>query len=321
VTARLLVGDDESILRHAVSDIVHELVGDEDRAFAVDELDGEEYEVGAVVDAAQTPPFLTSKRVVVARGLGRFGVDELAPLLAYLADPLDTTELVLVGGGGRLAKALTDAVKTTPGGVVRDTSPPTRPRERSTWIDEAAAEAGVTLASGAVAVIAERLGEDVGRLDGILRTLASTYGDGRRLSDADVEPFLGEAGGIPPWDLTDSIDAGRTADALSLLARMTGAGGRHPLQVMAILHGHYVRLARLDGVDASSEAEAASALGIKPGFPARKAVQQYRRLGGGAVQRAIELLAAADLDLRGAKDLDDDVVMEVLVARLSRLAR
>ncbi len=102
---------------------------------------------------------------------------------------------------------------------------------------------------------------------------------------------------------------------------MMGAGGRHPLQVMAILHGHYTKLARFDGADAGSEAAAAAVLGIKPGYPARKALQQYQRLGGSGVQRAIELLAAADLDLRGARELPDDLVMEVLVARLSRLRR
>ena len=90
---------------------------------------------------------------------------------------------------------------------------------------------------------------------------------------------------------------------------------------MAILHGHYGRLARLDGADARREAQAAEVLGIKPGFPAKKALTQYRRLGGDGVRRAIDLLAGADLDLRGAKDLDDDVVMEILVARLSRLRR
>jgi DNA polymerase-3 subunit delta len=88
---------------------------------------------------------------------------------------------------------------------------------------------------------------------------------------------------------------------------------------MAVLHGHYTKLARLDGVDARSEQDAAAAMGIKPGFPAKKALANYRRLGGGGVQRAIQLLADADLDLRGDTDLGDDVVMEVLVARLARL--
>jgi DNA polymerase-3 subunit delta len=38
------------------------------------------------------------------------------------------------------------------------------------------------------------------------------------------------------------------------------------------------------------------------------------------VRRAIDLLARADLDLRGETDLPAELVMEVLVARLSRLA-
>jgi DNA polymerase-3 subunit delta len=257
---------------------------------------------------------------VVARDMGRFSADELAPLVAYLADPLPTTELVLVGGGGRLAKALTDAVKKS-GGSTRSTDPPSRARDRQSWVGDHAAAAGVKLAPPAAALVAERLGEDVGRLEGLLATLAATFGGSRQLRPDDVAPFIGEAGGVPPWDLTDAIDAGNTATALSVLGRMSGPGGRHPLQLMAILHGHYGRLARLDGVAVGSEAQAADVLGIKPGFPAKKALTQYRRLGGDGVRRAIELLAGADLDLRGRRDLDDDVVMEVLVARLSRLRR
>ncbi len=316
----LLVGDDESLLRAAVSDLVHRLIGDGDRSLMVDEFDGDEYEVGAVVDAAQTMPFLTDRRVVVARGIGRFTADEVEPLVGYLGDPLDTTDLVLVGGGGRVPKALNDAAKRA-GAELLNASAPSRPRDRQTWIGEQAADAGVRLTGAAAALLAEHLGEDAGRVDGILATLAATYGPGKALTPAEVEPFVGEGGGVPPWDLTDAIDAGDTAKALGLLARMTGAGGRHPLQLMAILHNHYARLARLDGADVRSEDDAAAALGVKPGFPARKALQQYRRLNGAGVQRAITLLAAADLDLRGAKDLDDDVVMEVLVARLSRLRR
>jgi len=320
MAVHLLTGDDESILRGAVSDLVHELVGDGDRSSMVDEFDGDDVAVRAIVDSAQTPPFLTERRVVVARDMGRFSADELAPLVAYLADPLPTTELVLVGGGGRLAKALTDAVKKS-GGSTRSTDPPSRARDRQSWVGDHAAAAGVKLAPPAAALVAERLGEDVGRLEGLLATLAATFGGSRQLRPDDVAPFIGEAGGVPPWDLTDAIDAGNTATALSVLGRMSGPGGRHPLQLMAILHGHYGRLARLDGVAVGSEAQAADVLGIKPGFPAKKALTQYRRLGGDGVRRAIELLAGADLDLRGRRDLDHDVVMEVLVARLSRLRR
>jgi len=271
-----------------------------------------------VVDAAQTPPFLTESRVVVARGVGRFGAEELAPLVAYVADPLPSTELVLVAGGGRLAKSLVDAVKKNGGDVV-DTVPPTRARERSGWFEDQVTAAGLRLDQQALNLLASWLGEDAGRVQGILETLESAYGDSRILKVADVEPFLGEAGGVPPWDLTDALDRGDTTKALLLLHRMMRAGERHPLQVMAILHNHYTKLLTLDGADAGDEASVAAVLGIKPGFPARKALDQYRKLGNSGVVRAIALLAQADLDLRGAKEWPDELVMEVLVARLSRL--
>ena len=102
MAAHLLTGDDESLVRAAASDVVHQLVGDEDRAFAVVEFDADDYDLAAVVDAAQTPPFLTERRVVVARDVGRFTADQVAPLISVVTDLLPTTELVLVSGGGRV---------------------------------------------------------------------------------------------------------------------------------------------------------------------------------------------------------------------------
>ncbi len=315
----LLTGDDESILRTKAHDLIHQLLGDGDRSLMVDEFDSDEYELREVADAAQTMPFLTDRRIVVARGVGRFTTDDLTPLLNYLDNPLDTTELILVAGGGRLAKKLNDAVKAG-GGHITNTSPPNRAKDRQQWVKVEAEGHGLRIDGAAAARLADQLGEDAGRLEGILGVLRSAYGEGVRIGIADVEPFLGDAGGVPPWDFTDAIDAGKTTQALTLLARMIHGGERHPLQIMAILHNHYGRLARLDGADARNEQEAAEAIGIKPGFPAKKALGNYRRLGGDGVKRAVQLLARADLDLRGDTDLDDELVIEVLVARLSRLA-
>jgi len=319
MTTHLLTGDDESILRNAVVELIDQLVGDGDRSLMVDEFDGDDYELRAVVDAAQTSPFLSEKRVVIARGVGRFLTDEVAPLVAYVGNPLETTDLVLVAGAGKVAKKLADAVKAN--GQVTNTSPPTRAKDLQAWVSDHISTAGLRVKPDAAAQLAQWLGEDVGRLDGILATLRSTYGTDHVVTMADVQPFLGDAGGVPPWDFTDAIDAGNTTKALTLLARMTNGGGRHPLQVMSVLHNHYVGIAKLDGVDARNEQDAMAATGIRSPYPAKKALQNYQRLGGASTRRAVELLAQADLDLRGARDLDPDVVMDVLVARLSKLRR
>lgn len=317
MAVHLVTGDDESLVLSAVGELLDSLVGEGDRALMVDDFDGPEYELLAVLDAAQTPPFLSERRVVVVRGVGRFDSDEVVPLVAYLQDPMPSTDLVLVGGGGRIPKVLTDTVKKT--GTVRDATPPSRGQDRMKWFDSQVRESGLKLEEGALRTLAEWLGEDAGRLQGILEVLKATYGEGHTLRADDVMPFLGDAGGVPPWDLTDAIDRGDTTKALRLLQRMMRAGERHPLQVMSILHGHYAKLLTLDGADVRDEASAAAVLGIKPGFPAKKLLDQHRKLGSSATAKAVALLAQADLDLRGAKDWPEELVMEVLVARLSRL--
>ena len=93
------------------------------------------------------------------------------------------------------------------------------------------------------------LGDDPQRLVGVLGTLVGSFETGTRLGVADVEPFLGEAGGVPPWELTDALDKGDIATALSKLHRMTAGGGRHGLQIMATLQNHYGRMLMLDGAE------------------------------------------------------------------------
>ena len=252
MTTYVLSGDDESVLRTAVRELLNELVGDNDSSMMVDEFDDAEFSMQSVVDAAHTPPFLTDRRVVVARNVGRFNLADLSPLISFLENPLDSTDVVLVGGGGAISKKLLDAVKAG-GGEVRSTSVAPRGKDRALWVRSRAAAKGVDLDDRVVARLVDWMGENSGALDGILDTIASSHNAKTRVRVEEVEPLLGEAGGVPPWDLTDAIDRGDAAKAISLLHRMVQGGGRHPLQVMAILHGHYAKMSMLDGSGANSQ--------------------------------------------------------------------
>jgi DNA polymerase-3 subunit delta len=177
----------------------------------------------------------------------------------------------------------------------------------------------VRLDARAAHLVGEHLGGDLSRLQGLLEALAAAYGDGAAIDIELVAPFLGEAGAVQPWDLTDALNAGDTPGALESLHRLMGAGGYHPLQVMAVLHRHYQAMLRLDGSGVTTAEEAAARLGMRSTFPARKALEQGRRLGPAQLGRAVTLLAEADLDVRGRSGLPEQLVLEVLVGRLSRL--
>ena len=260
----LVKGDDEVLLRDAAHRVVHALAGDLDPGLAIEEVgrdrfappDASDTTIVPLIDAAQTPPFLTDRRVVVGRDIEMFTkAAQVAPLVGYLADPLPTTSLVLVWSGGRIPKALTDAVAAS-GGVVVDTSPG---RKLAGWVDEQVAASGLRLDRAATERVAHWLGDDPQRLVGVLATLVGAFGESARLGVDDVEPFLGEAGGVPPWELTDAIDKGDIRDvARQAPPHDRAAAGRHALQIMATLQTHYGRMLCLDGADVAGEKEAAA---------------------------------------------------------------
>jgi DNA polymerase III subunit delta len=331
-TVHLVKGDDPILVGDEVRRIVTELVGGGDRSLMVEELDEARYltddgaNISPLVDAAQTPPFLTERRIVVGRHLARFTTAEsVAPLVAYLDDPLPTSSLVLVWdkgpkftGRASVPKSLTEALKRA-GAVTVTTDVPANAKGRDAWFKEHLATSSVHLDGKAQKHLSDRLGEDVSRLGAILEVLESTYGPGAKLTIADLEPFLGEAGGVPPWELTDAIATGDIATAIDRLHRMLGGGERHALQILATLHRHVAGLLALDGAQVRSREDAAALAGMAP-FPAEKLQKLARRLGSDRIADQLLLVAEADLDLKGAKEWPDELVLEVLVARLARLS-
>jgi DNA polymerase-3 subunit delta len=296
------------------------LVGDRDQSLVVEEAGGpagDDINVGAVVDACLTPPFLIDRRIVVVRDAGRLLTADVPRLVEVVENPMPATILILVSGGGTIPAPLVKAV--TAAGHVIDVSTG-RPSDRKTWLSEFLRSAPVKLDGPAVVLLGQHVGEDLGRVEGLLGALAAAYGEGARLTADDVAPYLGEAGNVPRYELTDAIDRGEVATALAVLHRMQEAGGLAAIQVLTTLNGHFSNMLALDGANISGEREAAAVLGI-PAFPAKKALEQSRRLGSARIAQGINWLARADLDVKGESGLPTEVVVEILVARLARQTR
>ncbi len=335
MSAYLVNGADPVLRDDAATALVSELLGDADRGLAVEDFtvpgrgegedpgaEGRDSVLGAVLNAASSPPFMTERRIVVVREVGALRAADVGPLLAYLDDPLPTTELVLVAGGGKTPDALEKRVSS-----VGTVTGPAAERSADVLSAELAA-IGLSLTSEARDAIRAHVGDDAGLLPGIVATLHGVYGDRADPLDlGDVEPYLGEAGSIPSWDLTNAIERGDVAGALATVRRLLVVTSPrqprplHPLQVTAMLHGYYRRLLLLDDPAVRTSEDAAAALGGRTspraaGFRLRQA----RALGTDGLRRAFDLLARADIDVKGARAIPEDVAIELLVARLAALA-
>jgi DNA polymerase III subunit delta len=316
----LIKGSDASLVAQAVRTVLNDVVGDRDHALVVEEIGGapgDEVNVGAVVDACMTPPFLVDQRVVVLRDAGRLLTADVPRLIEAIDHPLPTTVLIVVAGGGVVPAPLVKAI--TKVGQVIDTSV-SKAGDRKAWMHDHLRQGPVKLEPQAAQLLATHVGEDLSRVEGLLAALSAAYGEGARISIEDLEPYLGEAGNVPRYELTEAISRGEAAKALGVLHRMFDAGGLSAVEVMGTMNRHYGQLLALDGASASGEREAAELLAVAP-FVAKKALDQSRRLGSARIAQAITLLADADLDVKGGSGLPPELVIEIVVARLARQTR
>ncbi|HEX5586691.1 MAG TPA: hypothetical protein VFZ17_05245 [Acidimicrobiia bacterium] len=345
-SAYLVRGSDPLLRDRALDALVVELLGDDDRSLALEEFtvpgragagrdEGEsassappggaearEAVVGAILNAATSPPFMTASRVVVVRDAGGLVASDVDALARYLDEPLDTTVLVFVAGGGTMPTALTKKLSSV-GAVER------APESEKTGevLKSTAHAAGVLLTGDAAQLIASHLADDAGRVVALVDVLATARDQGTKLGIDDVMPYLGDEGAVPSYQLTNAIEEGDDARALEILHRLLTVTSAqqpkpmHPLQLMGTLLAYYRRVLRLDDPSIRSATDAVEVLGgrIKE-YPARKALSASRALGTDGIREAFDALARADLDLKGARGIPPDAVMEVLVVRLARLS-
>jgi DNA polymerase-3 subunit delta len=336
----LVKGTDPALRERVLDELVAELLGDDDPTLALEEItipgratvgddpeapsgaEGRDAAVAAVLHAAGSPPFMTEHRVVVVRDVGALAAGDVDGIVRYLDDPLDTTILVFVAGGGTMPPALTKKLK----GVKAEERAPESEKTDKVLI-AAAHAAGVLLAPDAAQLISSHLGDDAGRVATLVDVLAAAFPSGTSVTADAVRPYLGEAGAVPSYQLTNAIESGDAAAALETLHRLLTVSSpqqpkpMHPLQIMGLLNGYYRRILRLDDPSVRSAADAVVALGGKvKEYPARKALGQARALGSSGIRQAFDALFQADLDLKGARGIPEQAVMEVLVVRLARLA-
>jgi len=327
----VVVGTDATMVYDALHNVVASALGDLDPSFALQDFTAKDVTssgavsvASQVMEALNTPPFLVERRVVVVRDAQSLVAEEVAQILQWMNDPAPDTVLV-IGVVGTKANKLVKAA-----GEVVEVNVGTRSQDRVAFVEAKLAEYRVTIDRATAQRISDKVGDDIARVDSLARSLQSIYGSAP-LNFTHVEPYLGDAGDVPEWDLTDAIDNGDATKAIVVARRMLDSKGRAGLQIVNMLQRHYLRMARLEGSGVRGDDEAAALLGINR-YPAGKALRVSQRIGAERISAAVHMIANADVDLKGGvsyggRDLNTDLdvteltVIEVLVARLAKMTQ
>src|SRR5690606_713836 len=142
----------------------------------------------------------------------------------------------------------------------------------------------------------------------------------------DVGRYLGESGNVAIYELANEITSGSTRRALEIISRMlhstssANAKPMHPLQIIALLAGHFRKLGTLDDPSISNQADAHAALGGKGNpYGAKKSWEQARRLGSDTIRSCIDIIGTTDVMIKGANALDGAIAVELMAITLCDL--
>jgi DNA polymerase-3 subunit delta len=195
-------------------------------------LEAREAGAEGIVRAAETLPWGTPRRLVVARGVEGLGPKQAEPLVEYVRAPNPSTVLVLtvpqpLAPSHWLLKAV------AAGGVVE--IPQLTGRALASWLRSRASDDGVELEEEAAQLLITLVGDDPAALAGEAGKAALAGGpENRRVGAAEVRAVVGEHRSHEVFELTRAVERRDAAAALSLLERLLAAG-EEPLRLLAIL--------------------------------------------------------------------------------------
>jgi DNA polymerase-3 subunit delta len=285
-----------------------------------------------VIAACNVVPFLSEKRMVIARGLLSAGgrsrrtsraraapaskdtpaITPAEELAAYVPQLPETTHLVLVEDDPATAQPLLAA---QPDAVKRDFAP-MRDDALPAWVGERAKKHHVRISGQATRELVQLAGTDLRGLDRELEKLATYIDQGASIEVDDVRTLV--AGTAPSiFELQDAIAERRPAAALAATRGRLNHGD-DPAEILAQAAALVRRLMVVKELKAQGQSVARQApsygLSSSP-YLLQKLERQASKLSAADLERAFLSLHQADLAIKTGL-CDPDLAIELAVAEI-----
>jgi DNA polymerase-3 subunit delta len=290
----LIYGSEGLLLERAEKRLRDRLAAVADLDFNLETFDGAQASADDIINAANTMPFMSDRRLVIVRDVDRLDAADLEQLAAYARDPAPYTCLVLAATKVAKNTKLYRAVAAS--GVAFEYPAPRR-SEYAAEVARLMRERGHSIGLAAAQRLVDVVGRDLRRLDSEVEKLASFVDATNEVTEADVIAVASESGDPSVFELTDAVGERDAVRALRLLRRLLTA--ETPFGVLAMLTRHVRALASaraLAGRGVAPEAMAPE-IGMPP-WQARSVARQAERYTPAELSTALRGLAAAEEEMK-----------------------
>ncbi|MDP9175945.1 MAG: DNA polymerase III subunit delta [Planctomycetota bacterium] len=300
-----LVGGDSLLQQEALSLILLQLSPEAQRVDA----DGQTAELAQILDELRSFALFGTGKVVVIRNADEFVSRFRSQMEEYVSSPSDSAVLILrlssLPSNQRIYKAVAKV------GKIESCEPP---KDLVRWIMQRAVTHNVSISHDAAGLLAELIGNDMGRLHNELAKLALGARNGKITAD-DVAGSVAFQRERQMWDLTNALACGNLSQAITrwrqLVQSDSSAEFRAVTWLAIWLENVRKALAMLKaGQNASTIGQT---LRIWPRDLQQQFVDTVGAMGDRGLRDAVDLLAEIDYQTKtGVGDAADNVERFIL---------
>jgi len=313
----LLYGQESYFIEEGLRAILKATVLPENRDFNLTRFHGRDFKAFEVVEQARTFPVFAERRLVIIKNVDEASADQLEGLLAYVADPVAETVLVLTAEKIDARRKLFQVFKKS-GTVIEFKK--IYDNQLPSFVRELAKSFHITLTGEGLKLFCKRVGTNLVEVRGELEKLVGYLGERDLADEQDVAAIVSDTRIESVFELTDALGLGDRSTALLLLDRLL-AEGQAPLMILSMMTRHFRQMWKVRELTAQRvpQNELPKRVGVSPYF-LKGLTQQANRFDNRHFRQAFDIFLATDLALKSSGS-EPKMHLEKLVFDIAAMGR
>ncbi len=271
----------------------------------------------AIMDAAETLPFLNEKRLVTVRNSEFFQKggrkEEGEKLKAFLADLPETVCLLFIEEKAEKTNGLYKAVAKY--GQAVEFKKPTE-KDLGTWIKKRCKENGMEMSEGVLNLFLQTVDHDMENIDGELQKLMAYKGEEKEIKAEDIRAVCTVSLEARVFDLVRAVAEKRPEKAVQIYRTLLSMK-ESPYMVLSLITRQFRLI--LETMLLSQSGMTNDAIGARleiQDFAVKEYLRQSKRFSAEGWKHAVRDCLQVDLDIKSGKAAEETAV-ELLIMKYS----
>ncbi len=292
----LIHGKEQLLLKEAIDRLKSSFAKEGDLNFNYDQFFGDEDSAQDIIQAAQTLPFISSKRLVLVKKVEKMASSDIKILAEYLNNPSESSCLVLVAEEIKKSSSLYKAAGKH--GQIFEYKLPSK-KEYPKWIKKRFREKGKLVDDKASRYLVESVGYDLSKLENEIEKISLYYADAAQIGEREISPLVYESSQKNIFDLVDSIGRRDKDSAFVFLKHLLEENNDPPQIIFFMIVRQFRLLIKAKCLlDRGLKDQAVSKALKVPFFVARKLREQCRNFSLEKLRGISGLLSQTDVALK-----------------------